>query len=179
MSLIAANLNKTLPFLLMDAHHLLRIQDKDCQLLNRHSNRVEVLLQLLRAFEQIQRQQLRMTNQLRQVLKQYYPVMLQLFSDVNTKIALAFLQTYPTPQLAHDLTRTDLEHFLRAHGYNHMRRLDVLHQTLRTPILLATVWQGAAAHAQALVPVVQTLNQQLGRIKRDIRQTFIDHPEAD
>ena len=70
--------------------HLIRVGDEDCRLLQRHSSHVATLLQLIRAFEQIQRQQIRNANQLRQILKQYYPGMLQLFSDIRTNIALAF-----------------------------------------------------------------------------------------
>lgn len=158
--------------------NLRRMHDEDCRPLVRHSPTVQELLQLLRAFEQLQRQQLRATNQLRQVLKHYYPVMLHLFSDINIDIALAFLQAYPTPQAAHTLTREQLEAFLRSQGYNHMRQLDKLYQTLQTPMPTAAVWQGYQQHVDLLVPVMQLLNQQLTRIRRQISRTFAAHPEA-
>lgn len=158
--------------------NLRRMGNEDCRLLARHSLLVQTLLQLLRAFEQVQRQQLRSTNQLRQVLKQYYPVMLYLFSDVNRDIALTFLQAFPTPETAQALTREQLEAFLRAQGYNHMRRLDKLYRTLQTPMPTAAVWQGYEQHVRLLVPVLQLLNQQLKFLRREINRTFSCHPEA-
>lgn len=157
---------------------LLRMQDEDCRVIQRSSNCVVVLGQLLQAYEQLQRQQLRNANQLRQILKQYYPTMLRLFSDVKTKIALAFLQAYPTPQAAQDLSRSELETFLRTQGYNRMARLDKIYQTIHKPQPNAIVWEGMSRHVQALVPVLQCLNQQLSKIKRSIGVTFNTHPEA-
>jgi len=159
--------------------NLRRMQNEDCRLLVRHSSVAQELLQLLRAFEQLQRQQLRATNQLCQVLKHYYPIMLHLFSDVKTDIALSFLHTYPTPQAAQALTREQLEVFLRNQRYNHLRRLDKLYQTLQTTMPTAAVWQGYQQHVQLLVPVMQLLNQQLKCIRRQIHHAFAAHPEAD
>jgi transposase len=158
--------------------NLRRMQNEDCRLLARHSPIVQELLQRLRAFEQLQRQQLRATNQLRQVFKHYYPVMLHLFSDINTDIALAFVQAHPTPQAAQALTYDQLQAFLRGQGYNHMRQLDKLYQTLQTPMPTAAVSHGYQQHVQLLVPVIQLLNQQLTGIRRQISQTFMAHPEA-
>jgi len=158
--------------------NLLRTGDDDCRRLERHGSTVETLRQLLQAFEQLQRQQLRTSNQLRQIVKQYYPVLLSMFSDVATHISLAFLETYPDPNLAQRLTYTELEQFLKAHHYTHMRRLDTIYQHLRKSPLKARVWQGFSVHAQALVPILRLLNQQITALKREIRETFARHPEA-
>jgi transposase len=158
---------------------IMRAGDEDCRLLQRHSSQVETLLQLLRAFEQIQRQQIRNANQLRQILKQYYPAMLRLFSDIRTNIALAFLQTYPEPQTTLQLCRDELDQFLRTQRYSHMQRLDAILHILHTPAPTATVWRGNVTHAQTLAAILQTLNLQLCRIKRDIQQSFLTHPEAE
>lgn len=158
--------------------HLLRMKDEDCRVIQRSSQGVVVLGQLLQAYEQLQRQQLRNANQLRQILKQYYPTMLRLFSNIKTKIALAFLQTHPTLQSAQNLSLSELENFLRTQGYNRMSRLERIYQTIQTPSPVANVWQGSVEHVQALVSVLQTLNQQILSIKQSIRVTFNTHPEA-
>lgn len=158
---------------------MLRMQDEECRLLHRHSSTVETLLQLLRAYEQIQRQQLRISNQLRQVLKQYYPVMLRLFSDIKTKIALTFLKAYPTPQLASELSLTDLKQFLAQHKYRYLQRVPSIYHLLQTPFPQACVWQGPLIHVKLLIPILQTITEQLKLLKREIRLTFLSHPEAD
>jgi len=158
--------------------NLLRTQDEDCRPLHRHSSLVEILLQLTRAFDQLQRQQTRVANQLRQVLKHYYPVILELFSDVKTNIALAFLQAFPTPQAAHAVSYEQLTDFLQTQRYNHMQRAGQIYHQLQTLSPTATVWQGNEHHALALAPVLQTVNQQMARLKREILQNFARHPEA-
>jgi transposase len=158
--------------------NLLRIGDEECRLVQRHGATVETLRQLLQAYEQLQRQQIRTANQLRQVLKQYYPVLLHLFSDVSKNIALVFLQTYPDPRAARCLTYQQVEDFLRGQSYRHMQRLDTIYQHLQKPSLGAAVWEGMSLHAQALIPVLQVLNGQLAQLKRAIWDTFVQHPEA-
>lgn len=158
--------------------NLRRTGQEDCRLLVRHSSTVYQLLHLLRALEQLQRQQVRLTNQLRQVLQQYYPALVHLFSDLHTEIALTFLQTYSTPAAAQDLSLSQLEAFLKQQHYNHMQRLPALYQHLRTPMPTAVVWQGYEQHALALVPLLQALNQQLTSLRRTIRTVFTCHPEA-
>lgn len=159
--------------------NLLRTQDEDCRPLQRHSSTVDILAQLLQAFEQLQRQQVRTANQLRQIIKQYYPLLLKLFSDVSTKISLLFLQTYPDPQAAQALSYEQLKQFLQTNHYNHMRRLDTIYHHLQSQTLVARVSQGFAIHAQSLVPILQSINEQIKHIKRQIRDTFAQHPEAD
>jgi len=159
--------------------HLLRTGDKDCRRLQRHGSTVATLRQLLQAFEQLQRQQVRISNQLRQIVKQYYPVLLSMFSNVATNISLAFLEAYPNPHDAQQLTYIELERFLKTHRYTHMRRLDTIYQCLHKSSLEATVWRGFSVHAQALLPVLRLLNQQITQLKREIRDTFAQHPEAE
>ena len=158
--------------------NLRRTGQEECRPLVRHSDTVYQLLHLLRALEQLQRQQVRLTNQLRQVLQQYYPAMVHLFSDLHTAIALTFLQTYSTPAAAQTLSLSQLEAFLKQQHYNHMQRLPALYQTLHTPMPTAAVWQGYEQHVLALVPLIQALNQQLTALRRTIRTVFTSHPEA-
>jgi transposase len=158
--------------------HLLRTGDEECHPLERHSSRVETLRQLFQAFEQLQRQQLRFGNQLREIVKAYYPVLLTLFSDVTTNVALAFLETYPNPAQAQQLTCHDLKQFLKAQHYTHLRRLDTLYRRIQQVPLKAAVWEGYSLHAQSLIPLIRLLNQQMTVLKRNIRQTFAGHPES-
>ena len=49
------------------------------------------------------RQKTRILNQLIRTLKEYYPRPLEVFSDLESKIALDVLQQYPTPQALSEL----------------------------------------------------------------------------
>jgi transposase len=68
---------------------------------------------------QLRRETVRFSNRLRAVLLRYYPVAPQLFSGLDTKIALRFVQEYPTPQVATHLTLEQFRTFTQAQGYTH------------------------------------------------------------
>jgi transposase len=158
--------------------NLLRVGSEDCRPLVRHSPLVQQLVQELRALEQMQRQQVRLTNQLRQVLLQYYPTMLHLFSSLNTKIALRFLQVCPNPQTAAGLSRLELAAVLKQQGYTRMSQFDRLYQKLQVAMPTTEVWQGYGQHVLALVPLLQTLQVQLAQLRQQVQHTFATHPEA-
>jgi hypothetical protein len=157
---------------------LLRVGSEDCRPRVRHSPQVQQLVQELRALEQMQRQQVRLTNQLRQVLLQYYPTMLHLFSSLNTQIALRFLKACPNPQTAAGLSRLELAALLKQQGYTRMSQLDRLYQKLQVAMPTTEVWQGYGQHVLALVPLLQTLQVQIALLRQQVQHTFATHPEA-
>ena len=59
----------------------------------------------------------RLSNRLQAVLARYYPLALQVFSEPTGQIGLSFLQTYPTPQEAAELTLESFQDFGRQHRY--------------------------------------------------------------
>jgi transposase len=59
----------------------------------------------------------RYSNRLRAVLLRYYPAALQVFAALDTPITLAFVQTYPTPQQAAQLSFEQFQAFLRQHHH--------------------------------------------------------------
>ena len=61
--------------------------------------------------------QTRLVNQLTACLKAYYPVALKLFSKLQQKATLAFLQTYPTPHAAQTATVEQLGAVLKQAGH--------------------------------------------------------------
>jgi transposase len=76
----------------------------------------------------LSRQIRRQTNRLRAVLLRAYPAAVELFSKLDSPIALAFLQAYPTPQHAQRLSAEGFQAFLRAQRYpqiKHWSRLFV------------------------------------------------------
>jgi transposase len=63
------------------------------------------------------------SNRLRSVLLRYHPAALKIFSGLNTQIALAFVQQYPTPQAVQQLSYADFCEFTRQQGYTQPGRL--------------------------------------------------------
>jgi len=88
-------------------------------------------------------------NQLAAALAAFWPGAGELFADVWSEIALAFLERYPTPTAAAHLGEARMAAFLRKHGYSGRRGL---HDRARAPGAAAGLQgaQGSRCHRRAL-----------------------------
>ena len=68
-------------------------------------------------FMSLSRSKRRLASQLRAILLRYYPAALQVFGELDSQITLEFIQTYPTPQAAAQLTLAEFKSFVRQHRY--------------------------------------------------------------
>ena len=164
-----------------DAHllaELRRRNDPDSRPLVVHSERVEELRCLLRAYDQLQKQQMKTGNQLRQVLTEYYLGAARAFTSISGPVTLAFLAAYPTPAAAQAVSYEELSTFLRHHGYTCMQHFDKLYHRLQTPEPRARVATGHVTHMLALVEVLKTLHHQMRQTTRHLQHTFAAHPDA-
>lgn len=128
----------------------------------------------------LKRSVVRFSNRLRTLLWRYYPVAADLFSGLDTQIALEFIQAYPTPQAAKRLTRTEFTAFCRAHKY---RRSDYITcrygqllsaQTYASPEVAAAY----AGQAQTLARVLRFLVAERDAAQKELTHTFEQHPDA-
>src|SRR2546426_802081 len=77
-----------------------RAEWADLRRLEPDSATVQELKALTRDQDSLIQSQTRLVNQLTACLKAYYPVALHLFSKLQQRSTLLFLQTYPTPEAA-------------------------------------------------------------------------------
>lgn len=159
--------------------YLLRFRDPDCRPYTSQSSIVSHLQQLTRHYERVLVEQRRLSNQLIMCLRQYYPLALSLFSRVNALISLAFLEKYPTPQAAEQITYSELEDFLIANHYCRRSRLDLIYKRLQVKMPHATVQAGFVEQVKMLVPLIRLLHYQKKSLIKEIQQVFQQHPEAD
>jgi transposase len=157
---------------------LRRSADHDSRPVVVQSELVEELRQVTQAFDQLQKQQQRMTNQLRQILKYYYPTAVDLFSQLHSPLSLAFLAAYPTPEAAQAASRTELQTFFQQQHYRWMQRFEEIYQQLQQPAPPARVCAGYVSHVLALVAMLRTLHEQLRALRRRMKDLFEAHPEA-
>jgi transposase len=127
----------------------------------------------------LQKEQLRLSNQLRDVLKQYYPIANHLFSKLHQPLTLAFLQAFPSPQAAQAASLEELTAFFVAYQYRWMSKVADKYALLQTPMPVHPTPAGLVTHMLALVAVLQSLTAQLSQLKRHIRTALRAHPEAD
>jgi transposase len=78
---------------------------------------VAELKELTRDQDNLIQMQTRLVNQLTACLKTYYPVALELFSQLHQHSTLIFLQTYPTPQVAMTASVEELIEMLSKAGH--------------------------------------------------------------
>jgi transposase len=145
------------------------------------SDATKALRALTRAREDLVGHRVRIANELRAQLECFWPGAAQVFADVDSPIALAFLKRYPSPGDAHGLGEQRLARFLARHHYCGRRapaellgrlrgaacgRADQLESKARRTIVLALV--------AALEPVVVRITQ----LTSEIRSALHEHPDG-
>jgi transposase len=109
------------------------------------------------------------TNQLAALLGQHWPGAAAIFGRLDSEIALAFLERYPTPQSTNRLGESRLDAFLRRHSYSGRRSAGELLARLRE----------APQPVHALDPeIVTELVLAQARLVRTLLQTIADLDRA-
>jgi transposase len=120
-------------------------------------------------------------NQLSAILAASWPGAGELFADVWSEIALAFLERYPTPTAAAHLGEARMAAFLRKHGYSGRRTPAELLERLRSaPVGLADGPESEARRdaVLAMVRVVRALNGSIKDLDRSVVAHLDEHPDA-
>jgi transposase len=120
-------------------------------------------------------------NQLSALLAASWPGAGELFADVWSEIALAFLERYPTPTAAAHVGEARMAAFLRKHGYSGRRTPAALLERLRSaPVGLADGPESEARRdaVLAMVRVVRALNGSIKDLDRSVVAHLDEHPDA-
>jgi transposase len=155
-------------------HHRFRVLEPD-------SDETKALRALTRGREDLVGTRTALTNQLRAELERFWPGPLGLFTDLNSRISLAFLERYPSPSDARGLGEARLRAFLERERYSGRQ----------TPVqLLAKLRR--AAHGRVgelelatrrqlvltLVATIKQLNLQIKELERQIATAIRAHPDG-
>ncbi|MEZ4671305.1 MAG: transposase [Anaerolineae bacterium] len=92
---------------------------------------------------------------------------------------MAFLEAFPTPERARDLTLYKLKRFLKKQNYKSMDRADIIYKLLQTPMPTAAVCEGYVAQVQVLIPILRQLHYTRRHLERELPKRFQTHPEAE
>lgn len=74
-----------------------------------------------------------MGNRLRAALLRYYPVALEVFSDLDSPITLAWIQQYPTPQAAQAVSFAQFQAFAKDHHHTRPKSWAQAYARLQPP----------------------------------------------
>ena len=120
------------------------------------------------------------TNKLRDCLKSYYPLALEVAGDLDTKMATAFLRKWP--ELSH-LQRSRPETIAKFYRTNGSRRGKLIEeritkiQTAQAVSNDSDLTKPMAAYMEALVAQLEVLRDQLRKYDELIEEAFAQHPD--
>lgn len=159
----------------------LRVRRHRLRALDPFSDATKALRALVRSRTDLVEQRVAAANQLEATLDSFWPGAKALFSDITSNIALAFLETYPTPESAARMGDKRMAAFLKKHRYSGQRSAAELVDRLRTAPAGAT--DGSASRAQgdvvlAMVRVLRALNRSIKDLERSTKARLDEHPDA-
>jgi transposase len=154
--------------------HRLRVLQPD-------GDETRALRALTRAREDLIATRVALANQLRAQLDVYWPGAARVFADIDSPIALAFFERYPSPEDAHLVGEKRLAAFLARNGYCGRRSSDELLQRLRSAPAARTGELEAEAGRQIVLGLVAALKpivEQIKLLTSQIRGAIDAHPDG-
>ena len=95
------------------------------------SDELRALRAMVRGRDDLVAERVGVANQLRSLLESYWPGAVAIFADIDSPIALDFVERHPTPQSARRLGEKRLARFLATHHYSGRRSAEALLERLR------------------------------------------------
>jgi transposase len=145
------------------------------------SDETKALRGLVRLRDDLVGQRVRAANQLRNLLGEFWPGAAEIFADVDSPIALDFLDRYPTPESAAGLGEKRLAAFLAKHAYSGRRSAAELLERLRAaPVSVAGELEADAKGecVRALVAVLRPLVAQVAALTSAAEHAVEAHADA-
>lgn len=143
---------------------LLRTDGHRWQALTPQSDAIQALRVLVRSRDELVRTRVTICNQLDALLQAFWPGAAQIFADLATPIALAFLTRYPTPRSAARLNETRLRAFCLKQHYSGRRSAAQLIARLQAAAPGLASPQTVAASAQVVLSMVAVLKPLIEQI---------------
>jgi len=146
-----------------------------------YSDQTRALRTLVRARADVVEMRVAATNQLAALLDAHWPGAKAIFADLESKIALEFLTSYPTPASAARLGEKRIAAFCTRHGYSGKRPARELLERLRSAPAGTTSQTVSAALRDAVlaaVGVLQALNTAVKNLDRSVTTHLGEHPDG-
>jgi transposase len=145
------------------------------------SDAIRALRALTRGRDDLVATRVALANQLRGLLEGFHPGAAVIFADVDSPIALAFLERYPTPQSVARLGEKRLATFLAAHAYcGRKSPAELLARLRAAPTGLAGEAEAEARGelVRALVAVLAPLVARIAELSARIRHALAELPDG-
>lgn len=158
-----------------------RAELADLRKLQPDSPEIAELKALTRDQEGLIEMQTRLVNQLTACLKTYYPVALSLFTKLQQRSTLLFLQVYPTPTDALAATEAQMAQTLKQGKHPQAQAIAAkVFQQLHQPSLVAdnVTTRTKARLMKALVLQLVPLVEQIAEYEKAIQDLFLSHADS-
>jgi transposase len=145
------------------------------------SEHAQELKMLTRDHQRMQRHNSRLLNQLRVTLKEYYPRPLEVFDDLESKIARDLLKHYPTPAELSKLSRKQWTRFATHEHHLSEARCQELWEELSKP-QLAIPQHVVRAKARLVAALLEQLDASVKAVKNytdEVQRFFAGMPAAE
>jgi transposase len=146
---------------------ILRTDGHRFRTLETQGDEIRALRALVRTRDDLVAGRVALANQLRSLLESFWPGAVEIFTDIDSPIALAFVSRYPTPQSAAHLGEKRLANFLAQHSYCGRRPVAVLLERLRAAACGRNGELEAEAKgelARSLASILERLVAELGKL---------------
>lgn len=164
--------SKSDPFDAYVLAEFLRTDQAHLRALQPNSEKAQELKLLSRDQRRVERQKTRLLNQLTITLKEYYPRALEAFKDLETQIALDFIQQYPTPAHLNALKHKEFNRFATKQHHLGKKRCEQLWEELKKP-QLSVPDHVVRAKAQLVEVLIEQLRASIKAVK-----TYHDRVES-
>jgi transposase len=120
-------------------------------------------------------------NELKAVLKIYYPAFLGVFSNLDSQVALRFLRAYPAQNQMRALSERRFQSWLKRQGYSRPDRVAEMLTALHGPVLPVAdhLQKAKLGLIQYLATALLALKTEIADRERHITERFEGLPEAD
>jgi transposase len=160
---------------------LLRTDGARFHPLQPQSDALRALRALVRGRDDLVATRVHLANQLRSLLESFWPGAAAVFAEIDSPIALAFVQRYPTPASAARCGERRLAAFLAQHRYCGRRSPATLLERLRAAPSGHTDELETDAKrtlVQALAASLSTIVEQIAQLTARIEHTVADSPDG-
>jgi transposase len=122
----------------------------------------------------------RLVNQIQDCLKEYYPQAVDLFSEVDSQISIAFLKAFPDPQTLLATSKRRWVAFLKEQNYPYVGRADQLYQKIQapTPQVDEVITQAGRLRLRSLLDQLMAIRQHQASYEQQIGNLMGSLPEA-
>lgn len=161
------------------------------QFLTLHQNRmkpwipdepeIRLLLRLVEFRRKIVGKRVRLTNELTQLLKEYFPAALDCAGDLDKRMACDFLSKWPTLEKLQKSRPETIRRFYQEHGSRSCNVIDDRLTQIRSALPLTTdvpVIEPSVFMVNTIAPQLHSVIDAIAQFDRRIKEVFQKHPDA-